>query len=182
MLLMRDTQSASSGNAPKLNEQFHRALKYLTVAESHTMTTLATARSFAKDAVIVGMGPSRRGLFLLTSGGACMVRSHLGQDTVIAWFGAGDLVGEFSYLLRSAGHTLIYATEPVEAQVINETALSAWLASDPGLGLRFYQALAAHAWQWRAAAVASATVAAAAPPSAAGIIAAPGSASAASAV
>lgn len=161
-----------------LHEQFHRVLKYLTVAESRIMATLAVARSFATDAVIVGMGPSRRGLYLLSSGGACMVRSHLGHDTVIAQFGAGDLVGEFSYLLRSAGQTLIYAAGPVEAQVINETALSAWLASEPGLGLRFYQSLAAHAWQRRAAANASATATGAGT----GSNAAPGSASALPAV
>ncbi len=141
----------NTSGGPALREQYHRALKYLTAAESRALAALAEARSFKKGAVIVGIGPSRRALYLVTSGAACMVRSHLGQDTAIAHFGAGNLVGEFSYLLRSAGHTLIYAAEPVEARVISEGALSGWLAAEPARGLRFYQSLAAHVWQRRAA-------------------------------
>ncbi len=70
-------------NGMVLHEQFHCALKYLTGADNRKLAALAQARSFAKEAVIVGLGPSRRGLYLLTSGVACMVRSHLGQDTVL---------------------------------------------------------------------------------------------------
>lgn len=156
-------QRVDSGDGLALHGQFHRALKYLTAAEGRTLAAMAEERTFAQNAVIVGMGPSRRGLYLLTSGTACMVRSHLGHDTEIAQFGAGELVGEFSYLLRSAGQTLICAVEPVEAQVINDTALSAWLASDAGLGMRFYQSLAAHVWQRRAAGAGDTAVPASAP-------------------
>lgn len=127
------------------------------------LAALSEVRTFEKDAVIVGIGPSRRSLFLLTRGLACMVRSYLGQDTEIAHFGAGDLVGEFSYVLRRAGQTLIYAVEPVEAQVIDEDTLRVWLASGPGLRERFYQSLTAHAAQRSVACAVFSAATAAAP-------------------
>ena len=135
---------------PSLPAIFRSTLKFINKADSQGLTEISEPAVYAKDQLIVDSGSSKRSLYLITSGSARVVRSHLGQDIAVARVGVGELVGEVSYLLHNASSSRIIADEQCGVSLIREESLQALLMSEPGMGSRFYQSLAARlAWKLR---------------------------------
>lgn len=116
---------------------------YLTDEDMARLAERGQVRQYANSDVIIQEGADDARVCWVKRGSIRIELSALYHGVVFRNIGAGEVVGEISFLDDGRPSATIVATEEVETLEISTPALSELLDSDTGLAARFYRTLAA---------------------------------------
>jgi CRP-like cAMP-binding protein len=114
-------------------------LEYLTANDWALLLDTATERKFTKGEELIRIGVRQRSIIFLSKGSARIIS---GRNSPIATVGAGEILGEMTFLEGSESSATVVAEEPCEAYVISWADLAETFEAYPHLGSRFYRSVA----------------------------------------
>jgi CRP/FNR family cyclic AMP-dependent transcriptional regulator len=104
------------------------------------LTTAGVRRPLARGDVLIREGTPIEFLFFVTHGTFAVTRGA--ARTEVASVGAGEVLGEISFVDRRAPTATVTATAEAGVLAVPREALNAKLHDDPGFAGRFYRAVA----------------------------------------
>jgi CRP/FNR family cyclic AMP-dependent transcriptional regulator len=108
--------------------------------DAEWLTSAGTRRPLATGEVLIHQGREIDSLFFVTHG-AFAVTSRAARSE-LARVGAGEVLGEISFVDRRPPTATVTAAEPSEVLAVPRTVLSEKLQEDPAFAARFYRAVA----------------------------------------
>lgn len=105
------------------------------------MAQTGRRRELARGDVIVQQGTQADDLFIVLAGAVEIVVSDVG---VVDRLGAGEIIGEMSFVDRAPPSATVRAAEPATVFALSKRKMAANLMADVGFSARFYKALAVY--------------------------------------
>jgi len=114
----------------------------LTDAQVRTLSAIVTFRDLAPGTVLVPEGTSDNHLYVIVSGVLGVIRNVGGADEVtLVSLGAGDLVGELSFIDGSQHYASLVATSPTRVFGLEREKLESLLQVHPEIVYRVMRAI-----------------------------------------
>lgn len=114
----------------------------LTEHDAASLLKLASPRSYKPGATIIEKGSQDRSLMIIRDGIARIEQKPGETGIALARLGAGQVLGEVSFVESGGASANVLAEEDVTVDAIAEDDLLTLLSSDPGFASRFYRSLA----------------------------------------
>jgi extracellular factor (EF) 3-hydroxypalmitic acid methyl ester biosynthesis protein len=117
-------------------------LSFLTASDQQRLFEKAQHLVYHRGDPLFREGDPQPGLYVIRTGLVRVERQHQGQSLAVARYGAGDVVGEVSFLKQHKALGTVVAEEDVEADYLERSWLDHLLESDSAFAARFYHSLA----------------------------------------
>ena len=119
----------------------HPLFRYFTEEERRHVESIGELRKIAKDDYLIRAREEDSTLFAVEDGRLDIVVSREGRDALLAAVGAGDVLGEVSFIDDSPRAVSVRAAETSLVRAWDKRTLSEALAFDPQLLAKFSVAL-----------------------------------------
>jgi CRP/FNR family transcriptional regulator, cyclic AMP receptor protein len=119
----------------------HPLFRYLTDDERRHVEAIGELRKIAKGDLLIAARDEDSTLFAIEEGRLDIVAPRDGRETVVAAVGAGDVLGEVSFIDDSPRAVSVRAAETSLVRAWDKRTLSEALAFDPQLLAKFSVAL-----------------------------------------
>jgi CRP-like cAMP-binding protein len=122
-------------------ESDHPLFRYFTEAERDRIEAIGQTRRIAEGDFLIHAGESDSTLFAIEDGHLDIIGKDDGRETVLATVGAGDVIGEVSFIDDSPRSVSVRAGEETTVRAWEKRTLSEALAFDPQLLAKFSVAM-----------------------------------------
>ena len=119
----------------------HPLFRYLTADERKRVEDLGELRQLAQGTYLIRAGDTDSTLYAIEDGHLEIVADRDGQSTVVATVGAGDVLGEVSFIDESPRTVSVAAHDFAVVRAWNKKTLSEALAFEPQLMAKFAVAM-----------------------------------------
>jgi len=109
-------------------------------ADAEWLAQAGRQRKIPRGEVLIHEGQDIDSVFFVTQGTFSVTTRGAGQE--VARVGAGEVLGEVSYIDRHPPTATVTATEDSAVLAVSRQALTAKIHADPGFAGRFYKAVA----------------------------------------
>ncbi len=118
------------------------SFRFLTDADWQLLMEKSRQVDFATDQVVIEEGENTRRILFIARGSVRIERIRAGRAHVLARIGAGQVLGEISFIDNLGAAASVVADEPTTIELISGDHVDALLASVSGFAVRFYLSLA----------------------------------------
>lgn len=122
-------------------ESDHPLFRYFTEAERTRIENIGSLKRIADGELLIRAGESDSTLFAIEDGHLDIIGPDDGKETVLATVGAGDVIGEVSFIDDSPRSVSVRAGEETTVRAWDKRTLSEALAFEPQLLAKFAVAM-----------------------------------------
>lgn len=122
-------------------ESDHPLFRYFTQEERERIEAIGQVKRMAEGAFLIRAGEIDSTLFAIEDGHLDIIGNDDGKPTVLATVGAGDVIGEVSFIDDSPRSVSVRAREETTVRTWEKRTLSEALAFDPQLLAKFAVAM-----------------------------------------
>ena len=122
-------------------ESDHPLFRYFTEAERERIESIGEVKRIAEGAFLIRAGEADSTLFAVEDGRLDIIGIDDGEQKVFATVGAGDVLGEVSFIDDSPRSTSVRASEETTVRAWDKRTLSEALAFEPQLLAKFAVAM-----------------------------------------
>ncbi|HEX8252116.1 MAG TPA: cyclic nucleotide-binding domain-containing protein [Thermoanaerobaculia bacterium] len=122
-------------------ESDHPLFRYFTEEERARIESIGEERRVAEGTLLIRAGDADSTLFAIEDGHLDIIGTDDGRQTVLATVGAGDVIGEVSFIDDSPRTVSVRAREDTTVRAWDKRTLSEGLAFDPQLLAKFSVAM-----------------------------------------
>ncbi len=122
-------------------ESDHPLFRYFTEAERTRVENIGALRQIASGELLIRAGDTDSTLFAIEDGHLDIIGRDDGKETVLATVGAGDVIGEVSFIDDSPRSVSVRAGEETTVRAWDKRTLSEALAFEPQLLAKFAVAM-----------------------------------------
>jgi len=122
-------------------ESDHPLFRYFTEAERERVEGIGEVKRIAEGAYLIRAGEIDSTLFAIEDGHLDIIGIDDGRQTILATVGAGDVIGEVSFIDDSPRAVSVKAGEETTVRAWDKRTLSEALAFDPQLLAKFSVAM-----------------------------------------
>jgi CRP/FNR family transcriptional regulator, cyclic AMP receptor protein len=108
--------------------------------DAEWLSRTGSHRKVARGEVLIHEGRHVDAVFFVTQGTFAVTTGAAGHE--VAQVGAGEVLGEVSYIDRSPPTATVTALEDSAVLAVSRASLTSKIQDDPGFGRRFYRAVA----------------------------------------
>lgn len=122
-------------------ESDHPLFRYFTESERERVEAIGTVNRISEGDFLIHAGDNDSTLFAIEDGHLDIIGADDGQEIVLATVGAGDVIGEVSFIDDSPRTVSVQAGEATTVRAWDKRTLSEALAFDPQLLAKFSVAM-----------------------------------------
>lgn len=127
-----------------LTGESRRVFRFLLHSDWQLLFEIARLVSFSTGDEIIHEGLPAAGLYIIKNGGVRVEQTYKEKRIVIAQRGAGELLGEVSFLEGASAMASVVAKEDTSLYLIETAQLNSLIASVPGFPVRLYKSLSVY--------------------------------------